>query len=392
MRRRTLVVLLAASVVVSSAATWVAAAQIRSPAEAAARTAPPEPSPILVPVVDQELATRVVTRGTAQYGEPAEIRVAESGLKSAPRVVTTLPAPGMEVADGDVLLSISGRPVVVFEGAVPAHRDLGPGMRGPDVRQLEEGLAAAGLDPGALDGTYDDATARAVTGLYERHGAEPVVATDDQLADARPMEADLVAGTRAQAGVQVPADEVVFVPTTPVRVAERLVANGATPEGALVSVTGSRVVIRAAVPVEQADLVRNGSPVDIDEPALGLTATGRVTRVAARPGSDGADAFHVAFVVAVDDPPPTLVGASVRVTIPITSTREKGLTVPVSAVSLGPDGEPRVQRSTSDGSLEDVPVTTGLSADGYVSVTATAGSLTAGDMVLVGFDAGENPP
>jgi peptidoglycan hydrolase-like protein with peptidoglycan-binding domain len=386
MRRRNLVVLLVFAVVLACVTTWVGAAQIRSPAEVAARTAPPTPSPIVVPVVEQVLTTKVVTRGTAHYGSPRELGVVRSALKSGPRVITTLPEPGSVVAPGDILLTISGRPVFLFDGLQPAHRDLGPGMSGEDVMQLERGLKSAGFDPGAVDGRYDNATGRAVASLYGRHGVEPVVATEAQLARARPLEADLVAGTRAGSGVQLPADEVVFVPSTPVRVSELPVGVGAPPDGALVKITGSQVVIGGALPVEQAGLVKAGSEVIIDEPALGISTSGRVAGVADRPGTDGADGFHVAFEVAVDNPPPTLVGASVRLTVPINSTREAGLTVPVSAVSMGPDGRPRVQKSV-DGRFEFLAVKTGLSADGYVSVTVSKGDLAAGDLVVVGFDA-----
>jgi len=59
--------------------------------------------------------------------------------------------------------------------------------------------------------------------------------------------------------------------------------------------------------------------------------------------------------------------------------------VPVSALSLGPDGGSRVRRST-DGRLSYVPVTAGLSADGYVVVTPTEGTLDPGDMVVIGFE------
>ncbi len=385
MRRRNLLVLLVGAAVLSSVATWIGATQIRSPAEAAARTAPPTPSPILVPVVEQVLTAKVVTRGTANYGSPREIRVVPSPLKSGPRVITSLPDPGSVVAPGDVLLTISGRPVFLFDGARPAHRDLGPGISGEDVLQLERGLKSSGFDPGAVDGTYDQATGHAVASLYAHYGVQPVVATENQLARARPIEADLVAGARAQSGVQLPADELVFVPATPVRVSELLAGVGASPDAALLRVTGSQVVIDGSVPVEQAALVKAGSPVIIDEPALGINATGRLARVAGRPGTDGADPFHVAFQVAVDDPPPNLVGASVRLIVPIESTPGTGLTVPVSAVSTGPDGAPRVQKSV-DGTMAFVPVKTGLSADGYVSVTAPSGDLIAGDLVVVGFE------
>ena len=101
MRRRHLVLFIAGAVLVSSLATWVAAAQIKSPAEVAARTAPPAPSLILVPVVKRVLSTRVVTRGTAHFGSPRDLVTTRSALKSGPRIVTCLPRAGGLVTAGD---------------------------------------------------------------------------------------------------------------------------------------------------------------------------------------------------------------------------------------------------------------------------------------------------
>jgi peptidoglycan hydrolase-like protein with peptidoglycan-binding domain len=385
LNRRRLVLVVIGAVVVSSVVTWIANEQIRSPAEVAARAAAPPPTPILVPVEERVLATRIVTRGTAHFGSPRQLSVVPSRLKTGPAVVTSLPSTGSSVREGDVLLTISGRPVFVLRGKAPSYRDLGPGIRGRDVRQLERALQRLGLRPGRVDGLYDSSTEAAVAVLYRRRGHRATVAREAALAASRPREADLVPGSRASAGVQLPADEVVFVPTTPLRVTELVTSVGARPAGGLVTVTGSEVVIDGTVRVEQADQVREGAKVQIDEPALGINANGRVSGVAGRPGTGDADQFHVAFEVAVDDPPAALVGTSVRLTIPVESTRKSRLTVPVSAVSLGPDGGSRVQRQVAEG-FEFLPVRTGLSADGFVTVTPIEGQLADGDMVIVGFD------
>jgi peptidoglycan hydrolase-like protein with peptidoglycan-binding domain len=386
MRRRNLLLIMAAAVLLSSLATWVAAAQIRSPAEVAARTAPPDPTLILVPVEEQVLSTRVVTRGTANFGSPRRILLAPSPLKTGAQIVTSLPGVGARVAAGDVLAEVSGRPVFVLEGSVPSYRDLGPGMSGPDVAQLEKALRRLGLDAGAVDGTFDSATAEAVGRLYGRRGHDPLLADEATLAEARPAEADLVSGSYAQPGVQLPADEVVFVPKAPVRVSDLTVPVGEPVNGPLMTVTGSEVVVKGLLPVEQAGRVRAGARVVVDEPTLGIDTVGRVAWVAGRAGTNGADGFHVAFEVAVDRPPAALAGASVRLTIPIRSTRTAQMTVPVSAVSLGPDGGSRVQKSVG-GRTEFVEVRTGLSADGYVAVEPEQGTLAAGDRVVVGFRA-----
>jgi peptidoglycan hydrolase-like protein with peptidoglycan-binding domain len=386
MQRRTLALVVVGVMVLSSLATWFASMKIRSPAEVAARTAPPEPSAILVPVEERVLATKVVSRGTAQYGSPQDLTLTRSALKRGPRVVTATPGVGAVLTDGDVVANVSGRPAFLLTGSLPSYRDLGPGMYGADVRQLEKALKKAGYDPGRVDGVYDDGTMRAIRRLYAKRGYPPLSASNGQLASLLPAETKLLPGARPSAGVQLPADEVVFVRETPLRVTKATAKVGAPPAGALLTVTDSVVAVEGTFPVDQARLVKVGTEATIDEPDLGISAKGEVSSVAERPGTDGADGFHVAFEVVVPDPPPTLVGASVRVTVPIKTTRKAQLAVPVSAVSLGADGSSRVQRSDG-GRLDYVTVQPGLSAEGYVAVTPR-GRLARGDMVVVGFEKG----
>ena len=76
--------------------------------------------------------------------------------------------------------------------------------------------------------------------------------------------------------------------------------------------------------------------------------------------------------------------ANVRVTIPVKSTHGKVLAVPVAALSAGPDGSSRVE-VLRDGKVELIPVTVGLSADGYAQVTPVGrAKLSEGDQVVVG--------
>jgi hypothetical protein len=76
--------------------------------------------------------------------------------------------------------------------------------------------------------------------------------------------------------------------------------------------------------------------------------------------------------------------ANVRVTIPVKSTGGKVLAVPVAALSSGADGGSRVE-VLRNGKTELVPVTVGLSADGYAQVTPVGDAgLSEGDQVVVG--------
>jgi hypothetical protein len=123
----------------------------------------------------------------------------------------------------------------------------------------------------------------------------------------------------------------------------------------------------------------------IDEPDLGIEATGVVERVASNPGTDGVDGFHIYFEVLVDETPVALEGFSLRLTIPVESTGGKVTVVPVSALSLAADGTTRLQVE-KDGALEVITVEPGLSADGFVAVTPVDSTLTPGQLVVIGFE------
>jgi peptidoglycan hydrolase-like protein with peptidoglycan-binding domain len=187
------------------------------------------------------------------------------------------------------------------------------------------------------------------------------------------------------AGVQVPADEIVFVPVGPVRVSEPLLGVGDSAVGGIVTVTDSTVHVDAAVALADVGLLRPGMAVRIEEPDLGVSASGTVGEVAASPGTNGVDGFHVYARVDVSTPPATLIGASVRLTIPVESTGGEVLAVPVNAVTLVADGTSRV-RVSRNGATRPVAVEPELSAQGYVAVKAIDGSLQEGDLVLIGTD------
>jgi peptidoglycan hydrolase-like protein with peptidoglycan-binding domain len=542
MSRRRVATIVVVAVIMSAIGGWVAGTRIRSPAEIAAQTAAPNASPILVPAEERTVATTVVTRGTGRFGTPQTLTTSPSALKPSPGIVTNVPAPGTGIAEGGVVMTATGRPVFLLAGDRLGVRDLGPGLQGEDVRQLEDALTRLGFDPGAVDGVYDAGTEAAVTRWYESAGYAPFRTTEEQLATIRSRESELAAARvdlanaadnaatvagdlagaqsahadalttqaaspaavaaaqaqatadnqaalaevtarstaldelladpdatagaiavaradlasaqasaesvrlageqavadanaaaaqaanavtstdaavraaqqreaiaqsatsaqgaftdlaaqsadleRRKAGVQVPADEVAFVPRVPVRVSELLVAPGDKLEGSIMKATDAVVAIDGALPLADASLVHTGMPVAIDEPDLGITATGSISQVAQTPGTNGVDGFHIWFEIIVDGSPPNLVGVTLRLTVAVESSRGKVLAVPTSAVSLAADGSSRVQRDDGHGHITSVQVQPGLTAAGYVEVTAVHGTLQPGDMVVVGVQGG----
>jgi peptidoglycan hydrolase-like protein with peptidoglycan-binding domain len=485
-----------AFVAVCAGGAWVAGEKIVSPAEAAARTAPPTPSPILVPIEKRVLSSQIITRGTARFGTPLPIALAPSPLKTnVAGYLTTVPRPNTQFKEGDVVCTASGRPVLILQGATPAYRDITPGTAGTDVKQLKQALKRLGFDPGPVDGNYDQRTSAAVAEWYKSKGYEPFGPTPEQLANLRLLEtafgdatknklaaatsaataeyAAKAARTKAQhayqfataeiatkisdralialdpralqtaraaadanlelarssirsaeqdgevtyraaqdalkvakfevnltaeradraaadldrakrkLGIQVPLDEVVFIPALPVRVEQVNGIIGSAASGPVMSVTDNQIVIDSSLPLDVAPLVKPGTEVAIDEPALGYKAKGKVEFVAEAPGTRGVDGYHFYFSIRVGESKTALQGFSLRLTMPIKSTQGAVTTVPMSALSLAADGKSRIQVQRG-GKLVYVPVEPGLAADGFVEVKALEGKLEPGQMVVVG--------
>lgn len=167
MSRNRVLMLSLAGVLVAGASGWIAGTQVQSSNEAGASAEAPEASAVTAAVKKMQLASTIVTRGTAQFGESSTVSLAAG---AGARLVTRAPEEGGQLADGDAFMEANGEPVFALKGSRPMYRDLGPGDTGEDVRQLEEALERLELAPGAVDGIYDAETAAAVARLYERAG------------------------------------------------------------------------------------------------------------------------------------------------------------------------------------------------------------------------------
>ena len=169
--------------------------------------------------------------------------------------------------------------------------------------------------------------------------AQQVAGLDLELASdqATWAAADLDAAKR-RTGVQVPADEMVFILTLPVRVDQATVWVSDPASGPVLAVTETQMAIDSSLPIDAARLVKPGMKVDIvaiDNQAPGTRATGIVDLVADRPGTNGVDGQHVYLRVRVDDTATPPDGVSLRLTIPIGSS-EGASSAPPSKHSLAP--------------------------------------------------------
>ena len=187
----------------------------------------------------------------------------------------------------------------------------------------------------------------------------------------------------ATVGVQVPANEVVFFPSLPLRIDDTKLKRGDPANADVMTVSGTHLAIDSSLLTTEAALTKIDAPVTVESPEYAFTTKGHISFVADRPGLRGTDAQHIAIEVVPNDAPAQLVGASVKLTIPTKTTEGEALIVPVGALSVRADGTTQLQVQDKPGVVRSVTVTPGLSAQGFVAITPTKGALAVGDRVVI---------
>lgn len=307
----------AISAIVAVAATWIAATVVLSPAA----TLPADAQPQTYTVVNGEVGETTAARATVAFIAARSVPTVRDG------VITTIPhAADAAIDKGTVLATIDMRPVVVAPGAVPAYRDMAPGMRGLDIAQLRSFLEVGDGD------TFDPSTEQA-TRAWQAESGFPV---------------DGVVGL----------GDLVFVPELPARGSfADGVAIGAqmAPGAPLFDVVEARP--RLLIPADANARIRTGMAVRIALPDGG-EAVGTLSGPFQSP--DGLQSFHVldadgrstcdeACAAQFDVEGAAQIVASIE-TVPTV----EGLIVPDSALVTRPDGSLAVR--TLDGELVGVSV------------------------------------
>ena len=311
--------------------------------------------------LDGELSVQAARREIETA--PAQIELSEAALKSAR-------------LEGELAVQLAQREAEM----ATAQAELAAAQAEVGAAQVE--VAEATVKSARLEGDMSIQTAL---------DAQKLAELEARLAETKfnRIAADLELA-RHKVGVQLPVDEIVFLPALPVRVEEVSLPVGEAISGPVMKVTNNVLSVDSSLPLDAAPLVKPGMTVTIDESSLGIKTTGVVERVDASPGLHGVDGYHIYYEVRVNKTPTPLEGFSLRLTIPIQSTKGAVTTVPLSAVSLAADGTSRIQLDNNKGALEYVAVQPGLAADGFVEVTPVSGSLKPGQLVVVGFENAEN--
>lgn len=286
----------------------------------------------------------------------AAVRSAEDGLAAAQKALDDLLAPPDTTAQSRAVDSARS-------GLESAQSGVEDAVRGAEDAQTGLEDAASGVED-------------AQTGLEDARA---------ELADA---EADL-AKLESETGIWIPAGELIFLERLPVRVDRLTAERGSTVSGSFMTVTGSELAARGSVLVRDVSLVREGQEARIDDPLLVEPLAGEIRLVADRAGTRNVANDRHYLEITAEGIPDELIGANVKVVIPVGGTDGEVLAVPAAALSATADGSTRVEVEQPDGSTRFVVVDPGLAASGLVEVTPLDGELQEGDLVVVGAASGE---
>lgn len=344
------------AVLLAFAVGWLAAVRFRSPAQREAQARPPAQGPIFETVRSGDLADQVSGSGTITYTGVSALPVSE--LPANAVVTRQTAAAGTLLSAGAVASEVNGAPVFVFPGAFPFYRDLGPGLTGPDVRQLQAGLRAANL-PVTENGSFGPDTRAAVSSLYQRAGYP----AQDRL----PLADLAVAASLPAALMSAP-------------------AVGAHPDPQQPLITLGRGTVVARIEVDSAAVVRMvvGQPAQLSIGSGGAEARATVLGIAENASGSGSGLSSVTLKP-VTPLPPSRVGQRAVGIVTIRSVARGALLVPVRALATGADGRPKVLARRPGGDSAPVPVTVLGSLAGLAAVRpVAAGALAVGDLVEVG--------
>lgn len=323
-------------------------------------------------VVRTDVAERQDVPGTIGY------QGSYSVVNELPAGITTwAPDPGRVIRRGQTAYRLSGQPVTLLYGSVPAWRDIGPGMTaGPDVRELDQNLITLGFDPAHQirpGNAFCWATEAAIERWQQARGL-PLTGTIPLGQDVF-VPGPLRVASAVTAGTPVsPGTTAVSGTSTTTSVSVNLTPGGATVrpgDGVLITLPDGRTTVPGTVaavgPVTTSSQLQSGESQGQGQAQGAPAATIPVT---IRPDRNAGVPLAARYNQA-------------QVQVTITGAEDKNvLAVPVTALLALPGGRYAVR--TGDGPVHQlIPVATGLYDEVTGLVEVSGPRLTAGLTVQV---------
>jgi peptidoglycan hydrolase-like protein with peptidoglycan-binding domain len=311
-----------------------------------------------------------VTQGTLTSQSSVSATLTYAGqytvLNHALGAYSALPPVGQIVRRGEDLYWVSGSPVVLLYGPIPAYRTLQQGLSGTDVRQLKLNLIALGYATRAelhpSSDYYNAATATAMDKFQKHLGV-------------------------TQTGT-LPLGQAVFLPRA-ARITSVMATLGAQAGPAPVMLaTSTRRQVTIALDAAQQSEVKVGDKVTITLPSNKTTpgVVSYVGTVATKPSGGGAANTNPTITVDVTPTHPSATGSldQAPVQVAITSASvPNALIVPVNALLALGSGGYAVEVREPGGGHRLRPVTVGLFDDADGTVQVSGPGLRAGQSVVV---------
>ncbi len=299
---------------------------------------PAEQTIVIDEVGRATLQDTVIIRG--QVGREARFDL----VATAPQLVTSVEFEADDqIEPGDEILRLDGRPMLAVVGTTPYWRPLERFVSdGPDVEMLEQFLDDAGYSPGTINQDFSTATRDALKDWQEDH---------DYPVDGRFLPTDLA------------------VQEWPARIGQVHVSLG-DPVAAsqpLISLVENDLAVSVQVDPTDRSRLSLGLPATITVTATDIEAQGSVLELADAPNLDGQGVERYDGEIAIEGTLDLVEGAAVRVEVVLSEVVD-ALVVPVASVSLDGNGDEEVRILSADGTIERVPVRTGLTEGALVEI------------------------
>lgn len=367
---------------------WFLASAFESPAQREAAATPPAQKPLTAVVERGNLTETVSFRATVEREERTT-----TPLPSHPEgdsvVTAAATAVGSALRPGSVVTEVNGRPIIALTGSFRFYRDLHPADTGPDVKQLQQALTAAGHRVSA-SGTWGDKTTSAFSALFTAAGRRAPVkaaAADGASPETAAPEARAAAPS-ASLTPYLPRSEFLVMPVLPATLVGAPAVGDTIGGDTVITTEHGAPRLTASVPNLIAARVHPSatgawSASVGDQRGAGAQRSVTVTRVGEHP--DDASETPVALGSADGTTPldESLLGVTGTVTIELSRLATDELIVPTIAVSPGGKSPAHVF-AERDGEFERIGVTEVATLDGRSAVRPVeANALRAGDRVRI---------